>query len=324
MKEESERQRDLAVRTIVEEQKRLSSTHTRLATYAHRLCGKELAPSTGAAYLSKTSSDLSPSYEKLYGIREIPTVLFVLNDGPASVAGLQPRDVITHINDQPVPTMERFGEIYRTLGAADPIRMSIVRNGTAMPVEIKPQKACRYPALLSPDQMPDAFTDGERVVVTRGMMAFARDDFELSLVLAHEIAHVAMHHEDAKLKNIVADLFVKILAAVTPEEQALTGLVSSTHVASYSQEFEAEADYIGLYVLAMARLPFEEAPKFWRRMAAASPSRIKTNIGGSHPSTSYRMLALEATVREIKDKMKRGQPIEPNMKDEGTPGFTEF
>jgi len=48
IKEEAEKQRDLAVQAIVEEQERLARAHGKLATSAHRLCGKDLAPSTGA------------------------------------------------------------------------------------------------------------------------------------------------------------------------------------------------------------------------------------------------------------------------------------
>jgi len=315
IKEEAEKQRDLAVQAIVEEQERLARAHGKLATSAHCLCGKDLAPSTGAVFLSKPTSDLSPSYEKLYGITDNPTVLFVLENGPASAAGLQPRDVITHINDKPVPTMESLGEIYKTLGPEEPIRTRIIRNGTALAVEILPKKACKYPIVLGLGQVPTAFTDGERIVVTRGMMAFAKDDFELSLVVAHELAHVAMGHVDVKKQNIVADFFIQILAGIAPTGQALTSMFSSMGVRSFSQEFEAEADYIGLYVVANAGLPIDDAPKFWRRMGAADPSNIKAKFGASHPSTPYRMLALEATVKEIKDKLEKGQPIEPDTRD---------
>jgi hypothetical protein len=39
-------------------------------------------------------------------------------------------------------------------------------------------------------------------MVTRGMMNFARDDLELALVVAHEIAHNSMKHIDAKKQNM--------------------------------------------------------------------------------------------------------------------------
>lgn len=83
---------------------------------------------------------------------------------------------------------------------------------------------------------------------------------------------------------------------------------------AYSQEFEAEADYVGLYLMANAGLPISDAPSFWRRMAAANPKSIKANHSSSHPSTSYRMVALEEAVREIQGKIDSGESLTPTMK----------
>jgi len=258
---------------------------------------------------------LSPAYERLFGITDKPTLLFVLEESPASTAGLQARDVLTHVNDAAVPNMERFAEIQKSLRPDQPIRATVTRNGATLVFEIAPEKACGYPVALSPDQVPNAFADGERIVVTRGMMAFAKSDFELSLVLAHELAHNAMHHMDAKKQNAVGYLFSQVLDAIVPGAAPRTSISSSTSGSSYSQEFEAEADYVGSYILAAAGLPFDDAPRFWRRLAVANPSNIEPAYSGSHYSIPYRMLALEAAAREIRDKMENREPIEPNLKD---------
>lgn len=322
LKEEAETQRDWAARSIVEEQKRLARVYRKLATKAHQLCGKDLAPSTGVVFSSSSRSELSSAYARLFGIAERPTVLFVLEESPASAAGLQARDVLTHLNDIAVPSMERFAEIYATLRPDQPIRARMMRDEVALTFDIKPETACSYPAVLRPDQLPNAFADGARILVTRGMLAFAKDDFELSLVLAHELAHNAMHHMDAKKQNMVGEFFARILGAIVPRAASWAGESSSTGALSYSQEFEAEADYVGSYILAAAGLPFGDAPKFWRRMAASNPSNIDPNYAGSHRSIPYRMLALEATAREIREKIRNGQRIEPNMKD-GLAAFSQ-
>ena len=38
-------------------------------------------------------------------------------------------------------------------------------------------------------------------------------------------------------------------------------------VAAFSQAFELEADYVGLYILARAGYPTKNAAAFWRKMA---------------------------------------------------------
>ena len=315
IREETERQKDLAVQKIAEEQERLARVYRVLATKAHRMCGKDLTSSTGAIFRSTSRNELSPAYARLYGITDRPTLLFVLDGSPAKAAGLQARDVITHVNDTPVPRMDDLSEALKSLRASEPVRMRMVRNGTTLDFEFKPEPACAYSAVLHPDLVPNAYADGTRIVVTRGMMAFARDDFELSLVLAHELAHNAMHHMDAKKQNMVGDFFTHMLAAMSPGGPAWTSIFSTSGTFSYSQEFEAEADYVGSYIIAAAGLPFGDATAFWRRMAASNPSNIDTNTASSHRSIPQRMLALEATIREIRDKIEHGQALEPNMRE---------
>jgi hypothetical protein len=313
--EEAERQKDGAATAIVDEQRRLARVYRKLATKAHQFCGKELAPSTGASFFSASNSELSSAYARLFGITEKPTVLFLLEDSPASNAGLRSRDVLTHMNDLAVPDMARFAEIFKTLAPDEPIRATVVRDGTVLNFNIQPEKACSYSAVLHPDQAPNAFADGTRIMVTRGMMDFAKDDFELSLVLAHELAHNVMRHMDAKMQNMVGDFVAQVLGAMVPGGTAWSSIFTLTGSTSYSQEFEAEADYVGSYILAAAGLPFGDTPKFWRRMAASNPSNINPTYAGTHQSIPYRMLALEATAKEIKAKSERGLPIEPNMRD---------
>jgi hypothetical protein len=67
--------------------------------------------------------------------------------------------------------------------------------------------------------------------------------------------------------------------------------------------------------MAQAGMPITEAPSFWRRMAAAHPASIKSNHSASHPSTAYRMVALEEAVKEIDNKKQKGEALVPNMVD---------
>jgi predicted Zn-dependent protease len=79
---------------------------------------------------------------------------------------------------------------------------------------------------------------------------------------------------------------------------------------AYSQEFEAEADYVGLYVIARAGYRIDDAANFWRRMAISSPGSV--TMTGDHPATPERFVALQAAVKEIEAKTAQGQPLVPN------------
>jgi hypothetical protein len=311
---EAARQTELAVSDMVDEQKRLSRIHRTLSVKANALCGDLVGPDVGLYSMTRPKGSFGPVFESKYGIGERRTVLFVLEGSPAEAAGIKPRDVIKSING--VATTDRDGliELFKKVKPEDPLQYEIERAGESLSLTVKPERACRYPIALRPEQIVNAYADGRQVMVTRGMVNFARSDDELALVISHEMAHNIMKHMEARQQNtglgVLADIATILLSRgqVNPN---FTNLAATR----YSQEFEAEADYVGLYIMAQSGMPITDAPKFWRRMAAANPGSIKTNHGASHPSTAYRMVALEQTVKEIDDKKQRGEPLVPNMKD---------
>ncbi len=313
-KAEAEKQRELAVGEQVEEQKRLSRIYAGLATNGAELCPK-LRPYTGVFSMSKPKSgDMGPVYERVYGIKERQTVLFVNPGSPAESAGVQPKDVIKNVNGISTEKTEDIVAMFEKVEPDAPISAEIEREGKTLTIVVQPQKACRYPARVSPEQVINAFADGKNIMIARGMMSFARDDNELALVVAHELAHNTMAHIDAKKANMGLGLLADIATLLLTRGQTNPGFANAG-AGAYSQEFEAEADYVGLYIMAKSGLPIDDAPKFWRRMAAAHPASIKSNHAASHPSTAHRMVALEEAVKEIKEKVAKGEPLVPNMKD---------
>jgi predicted Zn-dependent protease len=81
----------------------------------------------------------------------------------------------------------------------------------------------------------------------------------------------------------------------------------------FSQEFESEADYVGMYLLARSHRPYATAADFWRRMAQESPGSIK--FASSHPTTAERYLRLDRTATEIQAKESNGDTLLPEMRD---------
>ena len=85
---------------------------------------------------------------------------------------------------------------------------------------------------------------------------------------------------------------------------------------AFSQEFEAEADYVGVYHAARAGYDTRKAAYFWRRMAAAHPRAIGLQ-GTTHPSSANRFLAVEAASKEVAEKRAGGTRLVPEMKSGG-------
>jgi hypothetical protein len=309
---EAARQTELAVTEMVEEQQRISRIHRTLSVKASALCGDLVGPDVGLFSMTKPKGSFGPVLESKYGIGERRTVLFVLDGSPAEAAGIKPRDVIKSINGVEMTDRDGLVQLYEKVGSEDPLKYEIERAGEALSITVKPERACRFPITLGPQQTINAFADGKQIVIMRGMVNFTRNDDELALVISHEMAHNIMKHIEARNQNaglgVLADIAVILLSRgqVNPNISQVAG-------SAYSQEFEAEADYVGLYVMAQTGMPIADAPKFWRRMAAAHPASIKSNHSASHPSTAYRMVALEAAVIEVEAKRAKGEALVPNM-----------
>lgn len=312
---EERKQTEIVADEMVAELIRLNAVRWRLATKGSLVCREDVGPLLGFLSMSRPQGVMGEVLASKYGITTRPTIYHVIPGSPAAAAGIKQGDVLRAINDVDMASARELETVSEAWTPGEHLRITLERNGSALTVKALPVTGCKYPVALSPQQVINAFADGKRVTIARGMMAFARDDNELALVVAHEMAHNAMDHIEAKQQNaglgLIADLAVILLSR---------GQVSGTNfanigAAAYSQDFEAEADYVGLYLMANAGLPIDDAPRFWRRMAAAHPQNIKSNYSASHPSTSYRMVALEETAKEIKDKQSRKEALLPNMKD---------
>ena len=313
---EAQKQREIYTEDYVADLKRVRKVHWKLATKAVALCPRKAA-ALGAEILTKPKGELGPAMEKLYGVGDEPTVLFVLEGGPAESAGLKPRDRVISIDGIPAGQAKAIADRLRTASDGAPVSLPVVarRGSDTLVLAVTPLPACDYPVAVDEQQSVNAYTDGERILVARGMVSFARTDEELALVIAHEMAHNTMHHIYAKRRNesggMLADIALKFLARGLYQGSMLTQAASH----AYSPEFEAEADYVGLYMLASTGYAIDDAPKFWRRMAATNPASIADSHTSSHPSTAYRMAALEEAVKEIQAKRRVGVALLPQKKD---------
>ena len=312
---EARKQVEMLAQDLMDDRARLQRVYWKLSTNAVDMCGRTSAL-IGVDLATKGKGDLAEANARLFGVGERPTVVGLSPGGPAEGAGFLKGDQLMSIDGIASSDAKAFAARMRQLeNVGKPIAVEIMRAGQLMTLKPIPVKACGYPAILTGEQIVNAFADGDTVRITRGMMGFTRSDDELALVVAHEIAHDSMRHLDAKKTNamggLVADLALAILSRGAYKNSDMMNAASK----SYSQEFEAEADYVGLYMLAKSGYSVDDAPKFWRRMATANPASIKDSHTSSHPSTPYRMVALEEAGKEIHDKRERGLPLLPQRKD---------
>ena len=191
------------------------------------------------------------------------------------------------------------------------------RAGTVRNATIDLEATCGYDAVVVIDGALNAYADGSTVVVTSTMMRFA-DDHELAVIVAHELAHNAMGHIDAKRSNAILGAVlgalgdVALAAGGVNTGGAYTQQGAQAGAQAHSPDCEREADYLGLYAMALAGLRLDDAPTFWRHMAQADPSSI--GLAYSHPTTAERFVRMREIIEEIRRKRDAGQPLRPEQK----------
>lgn len=236
--------------------------------------------------------------------------------GPAARAGLTKGDCILAINGEPIDTLDEQSQIEtfaRAQTKQQPLKLKLMRAGLSFEVEIRGEILAAYPVQLIHEDMINAFADGRSVMVTEGMMQFANSDNELALVIGHELAHNCLLHIRKTMNNYVLGSIFDIAIAVASGINT-QGAFGNSAAQKFSQDFEKEADYAGLYIMARAGFEIQNAANFWRRMASKSSRSIESDFGASHPSTPERFVAIEKTVEEINSKLEKNMALLPNFK----------
>jgi Zn-dependent protease with chaperone function len=275
------------------------------------LCGKKTTSTFGAllAMAPKGTSVEEEIYRKANRLSlDYPTVLHVAAGSPADTAGLQRGDRILSANGQSVHTAN-FDMKYH---AGERVRLIIRRNGKRQGLYITPEKTCNFGFTIKNKDQINAYATGDDIVIFTGIMDFAEKDEELALVISHEMAHNVMGHIPKKQGNAILGVILGSALDIYVGTDVFGRLAGNIGQRAYSQAFEGEADYVGVYFAARAGYDMSNAANIWRRMGAANPDNIDL-AGSSHPSSAKRFLAIEETVREIMRKKRNKRPLLPEI-----------
>jgi Zn-dependent protease with chaperone function len=258
---------------------------------------------------------------------ERPTLVTVVDGGPAARARMVPGDVLVAINGERIP-LTRSSEwlanrVYRDGGA--PISVQFLRQGKPYTRSVEPVMGCAVPVFLAASQGANALTDGRRIVVFSGVLRLAQTDAELAAVIGHELAHVTMRHVQKGQQNRIAGAFGGFLGGLAMDFKAgldagVKGEQASeaSHTRdimqgrAFAMDFEREADYVGLYYIARADYDIAGAERFWRALAEENPRQIV--YAGMHPIVPERVILLQKTAQEIAEKKRRNQPLVPELR----------
>jgi len=319
IEQEKKKQQELALTYLQRQKFRLLDTAYPLLQAADTFCEDDRQPATGLVMGNQFSysEDFRETAKELYKLDQYLRIIHIIPNSPAQLAQLKVGDRLVSINNQKLSqdklAIKTFREALKA-SSNNKVTLEILRNKKILNIDLVSPSSCSYTIALSESDSVNAFANGHSVVITKGMMRFAETKQELSLVISHEIAHNVMSHIKAKTVNALAGTFLDIAISVATgvNTQGVFGKIGS-HV--YSQDFETEADYVGLYIMARANIDINDAELFWRRMAVEHPASINSNHSASHPATANRFIAIQSTTEQIESKKSQGLDLLPNMKE---------
>ncbi len=106
-----------------------------------------------------------------------------------------------------------------------------------------------------------------------------------------------MEHLKARKRNSILGFLMDLFAAYHGINTQGSFQIAAAY--EFSPAFEAEADYVGLYVLAVAGGDYTKAPDFRRRMAGLHLGSIARPHATPHPSAPGRLISLATPLKAI-------------------------
>jgi Zn-dependent protease with chaperone function len=148
---------------------------------------------------------------------------------------------------------------------------------------------------------------GGKIAFYTGIFPVLEDDAGMAFVMGHEVGHALMHHGAERMsQNMVAGgaaaLLGASLGARDPKtsELVMAAFGVATHVGvllPFSRTHEAEADRVGLELMARAGYDPHAAVRVWKKMSSQSPEQPPQWLS-THPSHESRIKDMEERLPE--------------------------
>lgn len=290
----------------------LQAADLRVATIAYRLAAASEAicpittPLTGMVLhdTAQYATELRDEARTAFGIPEGIALLAVAEGSPAAAAGLRAGDGVLAIAGKPLAPfpgtkqssyagVESATLRLDSLARMGSFTLTIRRGSRTLPVTVTPARGCVSRVQLVPSSSIEARADGTFVSVTTALLGYVKDDDELALVIAHEMAHNALgHRAQLAVQGVRRGLFKSF--------GSKAGKVLGT---------ERAADRLAYYLMARSSFDPGVAPAFWKRLYEGPAGGFKDPK--THPSGHARIGEAMEIVMEIQRQRAAGKPLTP-------------
>ncbi|WPH02763.1 Hypothetical protein R9X50_00563100 [Acrodontium crateriforme] len=146
---------------------------------------------------------------------------------------------------------------------------------------------------------------GGKVFVFKGILDVAQGEDGLAAVLGHEIAHNVAHHAAERMSQSFIFLPVAIIGSMLLGIDPGIGKMGADIAFSLpgSRKQEAEADYIGLLMMAESCYDPRAAMGLWARMEQDEHGRAPPPFLSTHPSSHNRLEKIREWLPQAQEKL---------------------
>ncbi|MGN0918840.1 MAG: M48 family metalloprotease, partial [Oxalobacter sp.] len=246
--------------------------------------------------------------ESTLGLGDRLQVMNVIPGTGAERAGLKRGDILVNIDGQAAPQGNNAEHtVVQLLSPAVAegrnIEVTVSRSGSRHTLTVPLTLSCGFHVELGQSPNVTAFSDGNRIMVTQGMMFYAKNDESLAYVIAKEMAHSVLDHPRLSNNTSRAKLLIDNLIQTPPKSTDTTGLKAM------SKRFDIDADSVSLAMLVRGGYSIDGTTRFWRNMAYHFPASRKKHYTSLHPEASTRVSVMPQSIDRIKAIEKRRKAL---------------
>jgi hypothetical protein len=301
------------LRPLIAQQDRLDRVAAPLLVGNAQLCKARNLLGFTAKNKYSYSEEFAEAAKQVLGLDEKLQVTGVMAGSGAAQAGVQRGDILIAIEDKAIPQGPNAEEPAKAILAPlvskrTSVKLTVLRNRTNIELNVPLTSACAFRVELGNADHVNAYADGQRVMITRGMLGFTFSDEELAYVLAREMAHNALGHPARQHMSATVGGIIDNLVRMHPDLSAMAGTAG---VKTMPPELDAMADKLALYMLARAGYAIDNVQPFWQRLTSHYPATVLNGYTVIHPTSALRASAIKKAIADIKAKQASGKPILP-------------
>ena len=279
------------------------------------LCRTQARPLLGFTAKNQYSypPELAVAAQQSLGLDERLQVMQILDGSGAMQAGLKRGDILQSIQDQRLPTgTQAEPETARLLSPilknVTEIKITVVRQSQQVTINGPLTLACAFAIDVGNSQHINAYADGRRILLTRGLLDWLSTDEDVAVVIAREISHNVLQHAKQLQQTATLSAMIDGLLVFKPDPSTVN---ASNGVKVVPEKMDQEADRLALYMLARANYDPTNFSRVLKRLSQAPYASQANSYQTLHPWTEERQNLIAATLKEIRQKQSTKKILVP-------------